>query len=120
MTYTIDFKKAHKSQVDSHDCSKNKKCIRCDRETCELCAIIKGSDFHHVCWTCENIEIPTDEPFIREWFWRRMKRSPDWDRGYFETWISRFNQYQGRPIWGYMDTDSKLHLRILLDKRSRK
>ena len=65
------------------------------------------------------IEIATKE-FIREWFWRRFKRSPDHNPMYFKEWLNRFDEYQGRSVKSYMDEDSRKYLDILIKERSPK
>jgi hypothetical protein len=62
------------------------------------------------------IEIATKE-FIREWFWRRFERSPDYDPMYFKEWLDRFNEHQGHSVRSYMDGDSIKHLDILIKQR---
>ena len=68
---------------------------------------------------CAYESLIDTEEFVSEWCWRRFKRSPEHDKGYFKTWLDRFNEYQGHPVTSYMDGDSRKHFDILIKERSR-
>ena len=82
--------------------------------SCEIANLVK--EIHAIDISSKMIEIATKE-FIREWFWRRFKRSPDYDPMYFKEWLNRFDEYQGRSVRSYMDKDSRKYLDILIKQR---